>query len=388
MPDHYYSGDKLRNISAIDARLAELGQEKQRLIALKEELQKSRPTPPVSDSLSPEQKIAIFRNLFRGRSDIFANRWQNQRGRSGYSVACNNEWIQGICNKPRIKCHECNHRQFSELDDQVTYRHLAGQQVVGLYPLLLDNTCYFLAADFDKGNRQDEVKAMSRACTEYGVPHAVEISRSGNGAHLWIFSEEKIPANEARLLGFGLLDKAMEIYPNLSFDSYDRLFPNQDILPEGGFGNLIALPLQREARLVGNSSFVDSELTAIDDQWRYLSQIERLSKQRLATLLVEISPNASLIAEQDVTDIRPPWEMTAKPRPLVLENPPQQITITLANHVYFEMKALPGALSARLRRLASFSNPVFFKTQALRFSTHGIPRFISCARIEQGPTKV
>lgn len=384
MPDHYYGGDKLRDISAIDTRLAELEQEKQRLIALKEELQKSRPTPPVSDSLSPEQKIAIFRNLFRGRSDIFANRWQNQQGRSGYSVACNNEWVQGICNKPRIKCQECNHRQFSELSDQVIYRHLAGQQVVGLYPLLHDNTCHLLAADFDKGSWQDEVKAMSRACTKYRVPHAVEISRSGNGAHLWIFFDDKVPANEARLLGFCLLDKAMEVYPTLSFDSYDRLFPNQDILPEGGFGNLIALPLQREARLAGNSSFVDNELTAIDDQWRYLSQIERLSKQRLATLLVEISPNASLIAEQDVPDTRPPWEMTVKPRPLVLENPPQQITITLANHVYFEMKELPSALSARLRRLASFSNPVFFKTQALRFSTHGIPRFISCARLEQG----
>ena len=158
-------------------------------------------------------------------------------------MACNNEWVQGICNKPRIKCLDCNYRQFSELNDQVIYRHLAGQQVVGLYPLLHDSTCYLLAADFDKGSWQDEVKAMSRACTKYGVPHAVEISRSGNGAHLWIFFEEKVPANEARLLGFGLLDKAMEVYPNLSFDSYDRLFPNQDILPEGGFGNLIALPL-------------------------------------------------------------------------------------------------------------------------------------------------
>ena len=299
-------------------------------------------------------------------------------------MACNNEWVQGVCNKPRIKCLDCTHRQFSELNDEVIYRHLAGQQVVGLYPLLQDNTCYLLAADFDKGNWQDEVIAMSRVCTEYGVPHAVEISRSGKGAHLWIFFDDKVPANEARLLGFGLLDKAMEVYPNLSFDSYDRLFPNQDILPEGGFGNLIALPLQREARQAGNSSFVDAELNVIEDQWHYLSQIKRLSRQALNKLLLQISPNASLISEQDVTDTRPPWEITAKPRPLVLENPPQQITITLANHIYFEMKALPGALSARLRHLASFSNPVFFKTQALRFSTHGIPRFISCARVEQG----
>jgi hypothetical protein len=241
-----------------------------------------------------------------------------------------------------------------------------------------------LAADFDKGNWQYEVKAMSRACTEYGVSHAVEISRSGNGAHLWIFFDNKVPANEARLLGFGLLDKAMEVYPNLSFDSYDRLFPNQDILPEGGFGNLIALPLQREARQVGNSSFVDKELNVLKDQWQYLAQIKRLSRPELNKLLLQISPNGNLISEQGVTDTRPPWEITAKPRPLVLENPPQQVSITLANHIYFELKALPSALLARLRRLASSSNPVFFKTQALRFSTHGIPRVISCARIERG----
>lgn len=375
---------KFRDISTIDARLNELEQEKRQLLALKEELQKSKPIPTIQDSFSTEQKIAIFRNLFCGRTDIFANRWQNQQGRSGYSVACNNEWVKGICNKPRIKCQDCSHRQFSELNDQVIYRHLAGQQVIGLYPLLKDNTCFLLAADFDKGSWQDEVKAMSRACTEYNVPHAIEISRSGNGAHLWIFFDEKVPADEVRLLGFALLDKAMEIYPNLSFDSYDRLFPNQDILPEGGFGNLIALPLQREARLAGNSSFVDAELNLVDDQWQYLSQIKRLTRQDLRTLISQSSSNASLMSERDITDIRPPWEITAKPKPLTLENPPQQMTVTLANHVYFAMKELPSALSARLRRLASFSNPVFFKTQALRFSTHGIPRFISCARIENG----
>ena len=375
---------KFHDISAIDARLTELEQEKQDLIALRKKLQASKPTSPVSDSFSPEQKISIFRNLFRGRTDIFATRWQNRQGRSGYSVACNNEWAQGICNKPKIKCQDCNQRRFSELNDQIIYRHLAGQQVVGLYPLLQDNTCYLLATDFDKGSWQDEVKAMSRACTKFGVPHAVEISRSGNGAHLWIFFDVKVPANEARLLAFGLLDKAMEIYPDLSFDSYDRLFPNQDILPEGGFGNLIALPLQREARQAGNSSFVDAELNVIEDQWQHLAQMKKLSRQELNKLLFQISPNASLISEQNVADIRPPWEITAKPNPRVLENPPQQIRITLANHIYFELKALPSALSARLRRLASFSNPVFFKTQALRFSTHGIPRFISCAHIERG----
>jgi hypothetical protein len=228
MHEHKISEVKFHNIPVIDARLAELDLEKQQLIALKETLQKTPPNSLISDSFSLQQKVAIFSNLFRGRTDIFANRWNNQQGRNGYSVACNNEWAQGICHKPRIKCQDCNHREFTQLNDQIIYRHLAGQQVVGLYPLLHDNTCYFLAIDFNKGNWQDEVKAMSQVCTDYGVPHAIEVSRSGNGAHLWIFFTDKVPAKEARLLGFLLLDKAMEIHPALSFDSYDRLFPNQD----------------------------------------------------------------------------------------------------------------------------------------------------------------
>ena len=385
MPKQQFGREKFRDVSTIDARLTELEHEKQQLISLREKLQQPGLIPSISESLSPEQKISIFRSLFRGRTDIFANRWQNRQGRSGYSVACNNEWVQGVCQKPRVKCQDCNHRQFTELKDQVIYHHLAGQQVVGLYPLLHDNTCYFLAVDFDKGQWQDEVKAMSKACADFDIPHTIEISRSGNGAHLWVFFENKVPAKEARLLGFGLLDKAMEIYPNLSFDSYDRLFPNQDILPDGGFGNLIALPLQREARLLGYSSFVDSNLQIIQDQWQHLAQIQTLSAQGLSKLLTKISPDSALFIEQEVKETRPPWEITAKTKPLALDNPPEKVSITLANHVYFELSQLPSTLAARLKRLASFSNPVFFKTQALRFSTHGIPRFISCARIEQGP---
>ena len=375
---------RFQSVAAIDTRLSELEQEKKQLLALRERLQQSSLTTPVSDSYTPKQKVRIFRNLFRGRTDIFANRWQNQQGRSGYSIACNNEWVQGVCHKPRIKCQDCNHRQFTELNDEIVYHHLAGQQVVGLYPLMHDNTCCFLAVDFDKGQWKEEVKAMSQACASFEIPHAIEISRSGNGAHLWIFFKDKVAAKEARLLGFGLLNKAMDVYPNLSFESYDRLFPNQDILPEGGFGNLIALPLQREARLSGNSSFVDADLNTIQNQWQHLAQMEPISYQELSRLLTQVSPTSALFDEQEVIEKRPPWEITAKAKPLALANPPKKVFITLANHVYFDLSKLPNTLAARLRRLASFSNPVFFKTQALRFSTHGIPRFISCARIEQG----
>ena len=377
-PKHFES------VATIDARLAEIEHEKRTLLARKEALLRSTPNDESGSNLTPKQKIAIFRNLFRGRQDIFANRWQNQQGRAGYSVACNNEWMQGICNKPRIKCVDCQHRQFSELNEQVIYRHLAGKQVVGLYPLLQDNTCYLLAVDFDKGHWKDEVKAIAKVCADLEIPHLIEISRSGQGAHLWIFFEDRAPASEARLLGFALLDKAMEIFPNLSFDSYDRLFPNQDVLPEGGFGNLIALPLQREARQAGNSSFVDIELNLIADQWQHLAQIRRLKQQELTKLLSQLSSNALMQKEQQVPDNHPPWEASAKPGPLLLDNPPTQLTVTLADRVYFELSKLPNLLAARLKRFASFSNPVFFKTQALRFSTNGILRFISCARMERG----
>lgn len=329
------------NISAIDNRLAELENEKQQLLALREALRSAQIERSVQ-TFTPEQKVALFRQRFRGREDIFANRWQNQQGRSGYSVACDNEWVSGLCNKPRIKCQDCSHRKFSELNEHIIYRHLAGHQVVGLYPLLKDNSCYLLAADFDKGCWQEEVKAMSKVCQAFDIPHAIEISRSGNGAHLWIFFETNIPANHARALGFALLDKAMEIFPNLSFDSYDRLFPNQDVLPEGGFGNLIALPLQKEARLSGRSCFVDSDLNAIDDQWRYLAELKTLTQSSIDQLITTISPNTLLLSEQGLTDNRPPWEITAKAAPIKLESLPKNVTITLANHIYFLMSELPG----------------------------------------------
>ncbi|SMG63896.1 conserved hypothetical protein, partial [methanotrophic bacterial endosymbiont of Bathymodiolus sp.] len=133
---------------------------------------------------------------------------------------------------------------------------------------------------------------------QLAIPHYCEISRSGNGAHLWIFFSEAVTAKDARLLGFALLDKAMEIHPNLSFESYDRLFPNQDIMPEGGFGNLIALPLQKQARQNGNSLFVDQNLKLYADQWQHLSQVQTVSPKQLANLLSKLTPDSLRISDQ------------------------------------------------------------------------------------------
>ncbi len=368
----------------INQRLLALESERESLIkqraALVQQFQSQKQdTPATSTSFTVAQKVTLFQRLFKGRKDIFANRWQNTKGRSGYSIACHNEWVSGTCNKPRVKCGECSNRKFKSLDDQEIYDHLAGKQVIGLYPLLSDNRCHLLAADFDKEGWQDAVKAMAHACRQHAIPYAIEISRSGNGAHLWIFFSESVLASDARQLGFGLLDKAMEIYPSLSFDSYDRLFPNQDLMPKGGFGNLIALPLQYQARQHGNSLFVDIDLSPYLDQWQFLNQIEIVTPNQLAKLITDLSPMS-----QQAIDARPPWEQGIRISPKKIQNCPDKITLTLTNHIYININKLPSELIAGLKRLASFSNPVFFKTQALRFSTHGIPRYISCARIEQG----
>lgn len=385
MSDRKVNAGENEEVAAIDQRIAEINTEREKLLQRKRNiLNKVRLQQPQTN-LTTEKKISVFKNLFKGRADIFATRWQNSQGRSGYSVACNNEWVQGICNKPRTKCNACPNREYKTLKEETIYDHLSGKQVVGLYPLLTDNTCHLLAADFDKEGWQGAVRAMAQVCLNFNIPHAIEISRSGNGAHLWIFFSEAIQACDARLLGFGLLDKAMEIHPDLSFDSYDRLFPNQDIIPEGGFGNLIALPLQYQARKQGYSQFVDNDLVPYAEQWHFLNNLKSLSRKQLNDLLTIITPNTQISSEHITIDTRPPWEQGAKIKPLKIENCPEQITVTLANHIYFKLNEIPAPLAARLKRLASFSNPVFFKTQALRFSTHNIPRYISCARIEQGP---
>ena len=286
------SGKEINDeIESINHKLAELELEKKALIEKREALLQQSSNPQVATTeLSANQKVALFQKLFRGRSDIFANRWESSKGRSGYSVACDNEWVKGVCNKPKIKCSECSNRKYKILNDQIIYDHLSGKQIIGLYPLLTDNTCYLLAADFDKNDWQKSIVALAKACVGFNIPHAIEISRSGNGAHLWLFFSEIVLAKNARLLGFGLLDKAMEIHPDLSFDSYDRLFPNQDLMPDGGFGNLIALPLQYQARQRGNSLFVDINLKPYHDQWKFLSlhipaQPEHITTRQYARIL-------------------------------------------------------------------------------------------------------
>ncbi len=198
-----------------------------------------------SDSIS---KIRLFMSLFRGREDVYAKRWENKKkGASGYSPVCLNQWQEGLCGKPRIPCTKCDHKAYAPLNEDIIEDHLRGNIVVGIYPMLPDETCCFLAMDFDEADWQKDISVVRNVCNEFNIPLAVERSRSGQGGHIWFFFENHVSAVLARKFGSALLTCAMGKRHEIQFKSYDRLFPSQDTMPKGGLGNLIALPLQKAA---------------------------------------------------------------------------------------------------------------------------------------------
>jgi len=339
------------------------------------------PTPePESSRLSTGEKVALFSRLFRGRTDVYPVRWESKTtGKAGYSPACANEWLAGVCEKPRIKCGDCGKRPLIPLSDSVIYDHLAGEHTVGVYPLLEDDTCYFLAVDFDEAEWRDDARAFIQSCEELGVPAALEISRSGKGAHAWVFFAGKVSARDARRLGTAIISHTCARTRQLKLESYDRLFPNQDSLPKGGFGNLIALPLQKYPRENGCSVFVDADMQPYQDQWGFLSTIEPMASHDIEPTIFRATGHAHPL---DVTfiddeDLKEPWKRSALKK---LAGPmPKSLTVTLANLVYFEKAQLPQALANRLIRLAAFQNPEFYKKQAMRFSVWDEPRVIGCA---------
>jgi len=315
--------------------------------------------PPVvaSSSVSAEEKVALVRRLFSGREDVYAVRWESaSTGKTGYAPATAGGWgRQGP-------------KSYLPLSDEAIEQHLRGRQSIGVYPLLTDDTCWLLTCDLDGRTWQLDALALLEACEAHGVPAALERSRSGSGGHVWVFFAALVAASAARRLGALLLRAAMTQRGELDLASYDRLFPNQDLLPAKGFGNLIALPLQGRCRARGTSVFLDpATLEPWPDQWAFLSSLERLAPERLERLLVEhddVAVGATALS--------------TRRRLRQDERPPGEIRCTIGADLAIARADLPPSLLAELKHLASLHNPLFYERQRLRLSTHQTPRLIRC----------
>ena len=377
-------------IACQEARLEELDAEqaaaRQRLDALRAQLAAHPDTSSKESPQTNEEKVALFRSLFRGRTDVFPKYWQNRKKQTeGYAPACTNEWVRGICEKPRVKCGECPNQAFIAVTDRVIVDHLRGRHIAGVYPLLEDETCWFLALDFDKADWQEDVTAFRKTCHQFDMHPAVERSRSGKGAHVWFFFSRPVLASAARNMGCYLITETMARRDELPMSSYDRLFPNQDTMPRGGFGNLIALPLQHEPRQQGNTMFVDESWTAYSDQWAYLAGLPRIERSRVAELAREA------VVSGQVTGARIAETTEEAAGELRLQQPsgratdtidgslPSRVRVVLVAQLLMDKEGMPPSLIHQIKRLATFENPEFHKKQAMRLSTALTPRVICCA---------
>ncbi|MHB1571601.1 MAG: TOTE conflict system archaeo-eukaryotic primase domain-containing protein [Solirubrobacteraceae bacterium] len=358
------------DLQQAQARLIALDHERG---ALMREIAAMRAAAGGPDVRTAEGRVTLFQSLFRGRSDVFATRWESTKtpGRSGWAPRCANEWQPGTCFKPKVKCAECASRRFVALTSTEIRRHLEGRQTIGIYPLLPDETCWLVAIDLDGASWRDDVAALRESAEDLSIPVLVERSRSGDGAHVWVLFSEAVSARIARSVGSLLLTRAMSRQA-IAMSSYDRLFPNQDTMPTGGFGNLIALPLQRQRRSAGCTVFLGEDLEPYPDQWAYLAGVQRLPASRALEIAAEAERAGGALGLQPAPDSgRPPSPTRAGPLP-------REIQVTLAARVRIPTSSLPPDIRDRLVRVAAFPNPVFFERERARLSTYKTPRVIAC----------
>lgn len=330
-----------------------------------------KPKPAFNKYSPPAEKIRLYMSLFKGREDVFAHKYFNKKqGKMVFGPVRSKSWER----KPEDG-------EYAPFDERVVDHHLRGfdGMIAGVFPICLDDSCHFLAIDLDKGEWQRDAEVLREVCKDFEIPVSVERSQSGNGAHVWFFFEEPGLAKTARELGTALLTAAMNRRHDLTFSSFDRLFPNQDSLPKGGFGNLIALPLQKEARLHGNSEFVDESFRSYEDQWVYLAGIKRIPAEAVSSLQKQLqmqNGTEDFSENAEASEAMKPWRK--KQIVLTKADFPDLVQITLANRVYIEKAGLSEHALSHLKRMAVFHNPAFYQAQASRMSTYNIPRLISC----------
>jgi superfamily II DNA or RNA helicase len=318
------------------------------------------PESPVNMRSSPEDKVGFFRDLFRCRSDIYALRWENRRdGRSGWMPAIRGYWRKGMNRADAL---------YLPLTADIIGQHLRGEVHIGLYPLGDDDTCWWVAADFDNEAAMLDALAYMKAARAYQVPAALEVSQSGRGAHVWIFFAQATSAATARTIATNLLGEAFQLRGSMHLSSYDRLFPSQDVHTGRGMGNLIAAPLNGKRRQHGTTLFLDpATLEPFDDQWAYLSSIARLSHKEVAALARTL-PDPQF--GHRVRRLQLPTSSKIVPRPAAI------IRATFAARLTLTANDLGPAMIAAVKHAASIRNPEFDARQRARRSTWDTPRFL------------
>src|SRR4030042_1897191 len=310
----------------------------------------------MSTNFTPQEKINIFKGIFKGREDIFAKYWEKaDKSASGYSPVCLNEWKRGICDKTnKKKCHDCQNQNYALFDDKYVEEHLRGYRTYGIYPLLKNNSSYFIAVDFDGDNWQRDSLKFYKKCKKHNLPAYIERSRSGNGGHVWMFFANNYPAYKSRNIIINILRESEIIDQFDKDDSFDRIFPNQDILSGKGFGNLIALPIQGEARKQGNSIFLDpvNNLEPYFDQWDFLSTINKIEINDLDNIYNQFNTEAS---DSSVSSTK--------------------LIITLKEQIYIHKKHLPKSLIDFLRDGLNFTNSDFLIKKRMGISTYGMEKY-------------